>query len=106
MSKPYLDIFGDWYYTKTQGSNKSRSLGIDTVTNFYQKYGLPPEKQIAVLEKFSTAFGVDYLFGDKNGVFGSDGKGVDICRPADIADIIPYLEMRLKTIENYKNIFF
>jgi hypothetical protein len=104
MPKPYLDIFGDWYYTKTQGSNKSRSLGIDTVLNFYQKYVLPPEKQTAILEKFSAVFGVDYLFGDKNGVFGSDGKGVDVCRPADVAEILPYLEMRLKTIETEKNI--
>jgi uncharacterized protein YkvS len=104
MSKPYLDIFGDWYYTKSQTSNKSRSLGIDTVTNFYQKYGVPADKREQVLQKFSTVFGSDYLFGDKNGVFGSEGKGVDICRPADVLDILPYLEMRLKTIETEKNI--
>jgi hypothetical protein len=90
--KQYLDIFGDWYYTKEQTSNKSRALGIDTLSNFFDKYRIKPEDRTAVLDKFSAIFGRDYLFGSSN--------DVQVCRPMQIKEIIPYLNNRIETIKD------
>jgi hypothetical protein len=90
--KPYLDIFGDWYYTKDQTGNKSRALGIDTLSAFFDKYKIEQEKRTATLEQFSNIFGREYLFGSSN--------DINVCRPKQITDIIPYLKNRIETIKD------
>jgi hypothetical protein len=97
--KPYLDVFGDRYYTRPNNSNKSRSVGVKNAVDFYDKYKVSAEKQQEVLGKFSNIFGSEYLFGDKTGAFGSAGQGASVCRPDEIKDVMPYLKNRIETLE-------